>query len=78
MQGWIFAADSPYAVVTGEDGTVEIDDVPPGEFTLKMWHPFLGIREQSVTLAAGESSEVELATHVTLGKPVILPIFRLA
>ena len=59
MQAWIFAADSPYAVVTGEDGTFEIDDIPRGEFTLKIWHPFLGIREQSVTLGARESSEVE-------------------
>ena len=58
-EGWIFAADSSYAVVTGEDGTLKIDDIPPGEFTLKISHPFLGIQEQSVTLAAGESSEVE-------------------
>ena len=42
MQGWIFAADSPYAVVAGEDGTFEIDDIPPGEFTLKIWHPLPG------------------------------------
>ena len=59
MQGWIFAADSPYAVVTDEDGAFRIDDIPPGEYTLKIWHPFLGIQEQSVTLGAGRSSEVE-------------------
>ena len=59
MQGWIFAADTPYAVATGEDGTFEIGDVPPGEYTVKIWHPFLGMREQSVTLGAGQFSQIE-------------------
>jgi hypothetical protein len=59
MQGWIFAADTPYTVITGEDGTFDIGDIPPGEYTLKIWHPSLGMREQSVTLGAGQSSEVE-------------------
>ena len=59
MQGWIFAADTPYAVSTGADGTFEIGDIPPGAYTLKIWHPFLGMREQLVTLSAGQSSEVE-------------------
>ena len=59
MQGWIFAADSPYAVVTGEDGIFQIDDIPPGEYTLKVWHPFLGLQERSLTLSAGQSGEVE-------------------
>ena len=59
MQGWIFAADSPYAVVTGADGTYRIDGIPPGAYTLKIWHPFLGLQERSVTLGAGRSGEVE-------------------
>ncbi len=59
MQGWIFAADTPYTVATREDGTFEIGDIPPGEYTLKVWHPFLGMREQSVTLGAGQAAEVE-------------------
>ncbi len=59
MQGWIFAADTPYTVATGEDGTFEIGDIPPGEYTLKVWHPYLGMREQSVTLGSGQFAEVE-------------------
>ena len=58
MQGWIFAADSPYAVATGEDGTFVFDDVPPGDYTIKVWHPFLGFQERSVTLGMGQATEV--------------------
>ena len=58
MQGWIFAADSPYAVATGDDGIFVLEDVPPGEYTIKVWHPFLGMAEQVVTLSPGEMSDL--------------------
>jgi len=58
MQGWIFAADSPYAMATGDDGTFVLEDVPPGEYTVKVWHPFLGMQEQVVTLGPGQTSDL--------------------
>jgi len=58
MQGWIFAADSPYAVATGDDGIFVLEDVPPGEYTIKVWHPFLGMAEQVVTLSPGQMSDL--------------------
>lgn len=58
MQGWIFAADSPYSVVVDRDGSFRIDDIPPGEYTIKAWHPFLGVQEQTVIVGSGGSSEI--------------------
>jgi hypothetical protein len=60
MQGWIYAADSPYWAVTGEDGTFVIEDVPPGEYSITAWHPSLGMRQHRVSLASGGAAEIVL------------------
>jgi len=31
-----------YFAVTGNDGAFEIKDVPPGKYTLRLWHEELG------------------------------------
>ena len=38
MTGTIFAVDHPYYRVTDNEGRFELTDVPPGEYTLKIWH----------------------------------------
>lgn len=38
MNGTIFAVDHPYYRVTDNEGRFELTDVPPGEYTLKIWH----------------------------------------
>ena len=58
MQGWIFAADSPYWAITGEDGTFLIEDVPPGEYSITAWHPSLGVRQYRVSLGASGAAEI--------------------
>ena len=58
MFAWMFAADNPYAVVVGEDGSFTLSDVPPGRYKVKAWHPRLGIQEAEVTVPAKGSVEV--------------------
>ena len=60
MQGWIYAADSPYWAITGEDGTFVIEDVPPGEYSITAWHPSLGVRQHRVSLGSGVAAEIVL------------------
>jgi hypothetical protein len=60
MQGWIYAADSPYWAVTREDGTFVIEDIPPGEYSITAWHPSLGMRQQRVSLGSGGAVEIVL------------------
>lgn len=38
----------PYFMVTGEDGTFRLADLPPGRYTVAAWHAKLGRREQQV------------------------------
>lgn len=50
MFGFMLAPEHPYAVVVKEDGTYSINDVPPGTYTVKAWHPRLGLKEAKVTV----------------------------
>jgi plastocyanin len=52
MQGWVGVVDHPYFAVTGADGAFTLPDVPPGEYTLAVWHERLGEAEAHVSLAA--------------------------
>lgn len=38
MQGYFMVFDHPYHAVTGPEGTFTLDQVPPGKYTLKLWH----------------------------------------
>jgi plastocyanin len=38
MIAYVFVADSPWTVLTGNDGRAEIDDVPPGNYQARVWH----------------------------------------
>jgi hypothetical protein len=63
MDGYIWALDTPYAAVTGADGTFEIRNIPAGdELQLVVWHEglpapgFLGTGQgQKIVLNAGEN-----------------------
>ncbi|MEK6665030.1 MAG: carboxypeptidase regulatory-like domain-containing protein, partial [candidate division NC10 bacterium] len=38
MSAWIVVHDSPYFAVTNEGGTFRIDGIPPGKYTVTLWH----------------------------------------
>jgi plastocyanin len=38
MNAWIVVADHPYTAVTDAGGRFEIRDVPPGDYSLELWH----------------------------------------
>lgn len=57
MAGWVYVLEHPYHAVVGADGKFSIDGVPPGSYTLKAWHPELGVMEQAVEVDAGGSVE---------------------
>ena len=42
MQGIVLVQDHPYMVKTDKDGKFELNDLPSGEVTLKIWHEKLG------------------------------------
>ena len=38
MSSYVHVVEHPYYVVSDTEGNFELTDVPPGEYTLKMWH----------------------------------------
>ena len=53
MHAWAFAAETPYAVTTKEDGSFALDNLPAGDYEIKAWHPLLGEKSAKVTVSAG-------------------------
>ncbi len=60
MQSWAIAVDNPYYVLTDENGRFVIEDVPPGTYDLRAWHP--GIKQvvkQHVTIEPGVNLTID-------------------
>jgi plastocyanin len=63
VHGWmnaiIVVADDPYDALTDASGSFKITDVPPGKYTVKVWHSKLG--EQTKEVTVGPKEEVNVA-----------------
>lgn len=60
MQNWGYAIDNPYYAVTDQDGSFSIDDLPPGTYHVKAWHPILGIHERELTLESNGTTTLDV------------------
>ena len=62
VHGWMNAvlvvAENPYYALTDANGSFKITDVPPGKYTLKVWHSKLGEQTKEVTVAPKEDAKV--------------------
>ncbi|MEW5975268.1 MAG: carboxypeptidase regulatory-like domain-containing protein [Acidobacteriota bacterium] len=59
MKSYIGVLKHPFFAVTGANGSYEIKGLPPGEYTIEVWHEKLGTTTQKVTVAAKESKTVD-------------------
>ena len=69
MSAFVVVTDHPYHTVTDAYGAYEIRDVPPGSYTLSVWHEELGTREAPVTVEAGGTATVDVAFPAKEGRP---------
>jgi hypothetical protein len=58
MHAWIGVVPHPYFAVTGPDGAFDWKNVPPGEYTISVWHEKFGEKKQQVHLAPSGTAEV--------------------
>ena len=60
MRAWIVELDHPYYATTGADGHFTIKDVPPGNYTLVVWHEAAGEKSEPVAVAAGKTTKSKI------------------
>lgn len=53
MEGFVVVVETPYFAVSEKDGSYTIKDVPPGKYTLKIWHEKL----------KGKDAQIEVPAH---------------
>jgi hypothetical protein len=72
MIGYIYVSDTPYFAKTDAGGRAMIAELPPGDYTVRVWHPGLEVSEESTKriakIAAGPAASVEYQLSL---KPVI-------
>jgi hypothetical protein len=56
--------DHPYFTIPALDGTFELTNVPPGQYTLVGWHERVGERQATVRVERGTASVVDLSLPV--------------
>jgi uncharacterized protein (DUF2141 family) len=59
MNAYIGVLPHPYFSVTGNEGTFEIKDLPPGSYTVEIWHEKYGTQTQQVTVEEGGTATAD-------------------
>lgn len=59
MRAYVLVTDHPYHAITGDDGSFTIADVPPGTYTVKVWHEAMGTQTREVVLRPSERGTIE-------------------
>jgi plastocyanin len=64
MRAWLVVAEHPFYAVTNDRGEFVLDNVPPGEHTLRFWQESLGtvtkdvtVRDEAITTVTVEMSQ---------------------
>ena len=59
MHAWIGVVENPYFAVTGSDGAFDLKNLPPGDYTIAVWHETLGQQTKQVHVAASQPVAID-------------------
>lgn len=69
MESWGVAVTNPYFAKTDEQGRFTMTDVPPGTYTLVVWHPYVrSTIEQTVTIGPKKAVEATIVVPAPTGR----------
>ena len=66
---WIHVFDHPFHSLTGADGRFAIAGLPPGRYTIGVWHERCKPQEKEIELKSGESKTMDLLVETEEGPP---------
>ena len=61
VRAYLVVAPHPFVAVTTADGQFRFDGVPPGRYTLHVWHERLGTQETKVRVERGVQTRITVA-----------------
>jgi plastocyanin len=67
MRSYIAVFKHPYFVVTGKGGRFELNNLPPGNYTIQAWHEKLGTSTQKISVGPGVIKELEFVFRAPTG-----------
>ncbi|MEX2530838.1 MAG: carboxypeptidase regulatory-like domain-containing protein [Gemmatimonadota bacterium] len=74
MHAYIGVVSHPYYAATGDPGTFDLRDLPPGDYVIEAWHPRLGTQEQQVTVETGQTAEVAFTFTEAMLETAVVPL----
>jgi plastocyanin len=53
MKAHLVVMENPYWTLSAKDGSYRLEGVPPGTYTLNVWHDLYGLQTKEITVSAG-------------------------
>ena len=61
MIAFVVVLETPWFAVSDKEGKFSLSSLPPGNYTLAVWHEKLAAPDVAVTVAAGQATTVDVA-----------------
>lgn len=65
MNAYVGVLEHPFFAVTDDSGRFSIAQLPPGSYTIEVWHERLGTQTQQVTVAARDAKDMTFTYKVS-------------
>jgi plastocyanin len=70
MSAAVVVTTTPYFAITNEQGFFLIDNLPPGEYRMELWHESLGRRIRTISLGEGSRLSLDVVFASETGNSV--------
>jgi plastocyanin len=78
MIGYIYVAETPFFAKTGPLGTASITDLPPGEYSVRIWHPSMDRAEETTSRQVAVTAEPVTSAEWQIGLKASIRVPRVS